>query len=1322
MPSSGFVEVDITNNNTAILDSSASDVVIASAPPSEVHNAISPIPPKSALAGVTQSQESDASPMPPKKLSMERQTKKPRAKKTVSSKDKSPSAVKIAKKDQDNTNVVTPRSKNATAVALTPTKPAIATPENSEKKEVKKKPPGLTLDSFFGKGMKTAVVKIDATKKKETVAAKQVIAELDKRVEGVSEVKTSTSHPEPKARSSTAATNVSKRSNACTVAPSFLDMTEDSPARAVAMAIAQKFAGRRRGKRSALGKAAQGVGEVGSGMSEHDKIESSGAEKEMSSDDVEVSVAVVEDMVGDRIHEGNKNGEADSIAQAATDIAQTADNTVDAATNGVDRGEERHDMDDDKTVELNAEKMKAADVPNSNSENSDEDAMEEQAPVEEVVFNAAVQVESPIKSSDDDESSSPKDAIAVEDATQQDKTPFITSSPKTAKTAKPKKKTTTTKSPHDEAPPTKGITSIGDSLKMFAARPKTSTQSTESTNKQELPIRAGPSQSPSDQVTSETSKINPAKNSRSNKTAATKTKRRESPKLKNTKDLPVTDGSILMADKSKPEADSKSASCKATAVKATELPTEPLSDENSARMKQYLTLRERYVIRAVEVASRSASDDFEEEQLCDTDLPLLQKGSVEIGDDGEFPDALVPRLLVLVQGSKLPLSIFSKNALETLSVFTNDARTLTSESISAKVKLIAQRKPYLSGNPPSPSEKPISLAKLDCFEDTNDCYLWRWELSSIDLLPQTEAAKVKKARATRKKLQAHHAAIIKLISSIDNATRWLVKNPTCSMQSSAVPVLAKVSDMEEKVLKFEREEEKIRLLNEVKAQKAKDKAEELAEKQKEKERLEEERLNAKRVKEEEKAKAAKEREEAKQKKETEKLKQQREAEEKELKRKARMMTFFSIGNTKKKQKTKDLSSSKASTNSVNPSSFDSRAFRSMINSEDGHVTNPFARLSQGARSSRKRKTKDVKVSVYVTVLSDNPFAPQPYDEEKIISVPNKYKFLGFHEDDRPPYHGTWSKRSSVVTGRRPFARDSEFLNYDVDSEAEWEQEDEDGEDCDKSEGEEEDVPNDDDTDSWLAAEDELGIDDEDEETRKLRKKKLLSEATLSVKACVIAPTAGGICHEMTEDAMKFAVEGFNPQDAMDLLSSHVGLVLTPNVDVCLDAIPPTDREEQEPKANTSQKMSLEASKTIAQFIHNSTVNSKEKIITELLNAHPTVTSSRAQAMRELEVTAEKRRLPRGAGVVWEVKADHLHSLGLTAKDLKSPPPLPDETTPPTVKTAVSIAVADPVPTSPVPPPNQPKQSKKRTKPEVSTASAHLFAAFIKKGNKKQKTD
>jgi hypothetical protein len=48
------------------------------------------------------------------------------------------------------------------------------------------------------------------------------------------------------------------------------------------------------------------------------------------------------------------------------------------------------------------------------------------------------------------------------------------------------------------------------------------------------------------------------------------------------------------------------------------------------------------------------------------------------------------------------------------------------------------------------------------------------------------------------------------------------------------------------------------------------------------------------------------------------------------------------------------------------------------------------------------------------------------------------KLLQFHEDVRPAYYGTWSKTGQhIVTGRRPFAKDSSVLNYDYDSEAEW---------------------------------------------------------------------------------------------------------------------------------------------------------------------------------------------------------------------------------------------------------------------------------------------
>lgn len=47
------------------------------------------------------------------------------------------------------------------------------------------------------------------------------------------------------------------------------------------------------------------------------------------------------------------------------------------------------------------------------------------------------------------------------------------------------------------------------------------------------------------------------------------------------------------------------------------------------------------------------------------------------------------------------------------------------------------------------------------------------------------------------------------------------------------------------------------------------------------------------------------------------------------------------------------------------------------------------------------------------------------------------RLFQYHEDVRPPYFGTWQKRSKLVTGRRPHGLDTEIFDYDVDSEAEW---------------------------------------------------------------------------------------------------------------------------------------------------------------------------------------------------------------------------------------------------------------------------------------------
>jgi len=700
-----------------------------------------------------------------------------------------------------------------------------------------------------------------------------------------------------------------------------------------------------------------------------------------------------------------------------------------------------------------------------------------------------------------------------------------------------------------------------------------------------------------------------------------------------------------------------------------------LSKEDASRLENYNTLREKYVARAIELGNLPMSDDFNEECLS-LESSTVDKRSVEATQDGVFPDKLLTHLQLLIQGRSQPLSIIAKHAFDELSPFITNVRPLTIESISSKIKLLAQRKSYLSGKLPT-SQKSIPVAKLDCFENADESYMWRWELCSLDLIPQGEATKVKKARALRKKLQSQHRAISNLITAIDKALVYLHnKASTSALAGEAMVMIAKVSDMEEKVLKFEREEEKARLLKESKLRSLNTMAEDLAAKQVEKARLDEEKRNEKLRLEEEKRIEKQRKEEEKEFKKAEVLrlkneeneKKKLELEEKEKKRKARMMSFFSKGSPPKKTKVVNTS-----VISVQAPSFDSDAFHKLIDSQDNHVDpNPFAKRSPRSKASRRWKTNRIRVSVFVTVLSENAFAPQPYDEERVIIVPNRYKFLGFHEDIRPPYRGTWSKRSSLITGRRPLGKDTTYLDYDIDSEEEWEEgDDEEGEDLvddDDGADEEEDAQNDEDNDGWLADEDDLGIDDDDDETRALRKKNIFnvvngpSGKPSNFKACVIAPRFGGLFHESFEDGNgQFFTEGFSSEDAKDALFSHAGCIITPDVSICLDAFPPSDSimDTNQTKKDSSVKSSTplikeltpEAQKIMAQFVHNSTLRSKDLVVSELLIAHPTLANSRAQALRELDVISVKRR--HGQGVLWEVKSDHLTELGLKEEDLVS---------------------------------------------------------------------
>ncbi|XP_078052140.1 uncharacterized protein LOC144478252 [Augochlora pura] len=60
--------------------------------------------------------------------------------------------------------------------------------------------------------------------------------------------------------------------------------------------------------------------------------------------------------------------------------------------------------------------------------------------------------------------------------------------------------------------------------------------------------------------------------------------------------------------------------------------------------------------------------------------------------------------------------------------------------------------------------------------------------------------------------------------------------------------------------------------------------------------------------------------------------------------------------------------------------------------------------------------------------------------QDIIIEKQRTKLLQFKENRRPPYWGTWRKRSEIINPRKPFSKDEKWFNYEIDSDEEWEEE------------------------------------------------------------------------------------------------------------------------------------------------------------------------------------------------------------------------------------------------------------------------------------------
>ncbi|XP_013113213.2 chromatin assembly factor 1 subunit A [Stomoxys calcitrans] len=338
----------------------------------------------------------------------------------------------------------------------------------------------------------------------------------------------------------------------------------------------------------------------------------------------------------------------------------------------------------------------------------------------------------------------------------------------------------------------------------------------------------------------------------------------------------------------------------------------------------------------------------------------------------------------------------------------------------------------------------------------------------------------------------------------------------------------KQQEKEEKELAKKRERE------EKEEQKRKEREEKEEQRRQEKEEKERKRLAEVEAKNEEKRKRNEAKEEETRKKDEERKRKEQEKEEAELKKKkaAEAFTKFFVAKTPSHAQ-QNIEEDEMSGDGTKALAF--RPFQIKGDMKLAPINRKFltedakCRLDVLLELEAAKSTKVEKSQLYLSELRSGQILPgkwrRPSTESKddVILIEDelervgeaivedtpayireemRVKFYKFHDNRRPPYYGTWRKKSTVVTPRRPFAQDKKTFDYEVDSDDDWEEEEpgeslEDGSDDDKEkESEDEDyevdnewfVPHGHLSDEEMQNEDELG--DGDANTREAQKAKL----------------------------------------------------------------------------------------------------------------------------------------------------------------------------------------------------------------------------------------
>ncbi|XP_052872739.1 chromatin assembly factor 1 subunit A-like [Anopheles cruzii] len=107
--------------------------------------------------------------------------------------------------------------------------------------------------------------------------------------------------------------------------------------------------------------------------------------------------------------------------------------------------------------------------------------------------------------------------------------------------------------------------------------------------------------------------------------------------------------------------------------------------------------------------------------------------------------------------------------------------------------------------------------------------------------------------------------------------------------------------------------------------------------------------------------------------------------------------------------------------------------------EDHYLSQLKRKRHQPIATGRTWDTKVDEDDDDIMIVDDSAYH-QIEEDHEVLKQTMKAKFFLFVENRRPPYRGTWRKRSTVVRARCPFAQDKIYFDYEVDSDDEWEEE------------------------------------------------------------------------------------------------------------------------------------------------------------------------------------------------------------------------------------------------------------------------------------------